>query len=118
VAVRRVLATVYVGHFSVELSSVTARFGGAEPSANTAALEFSQLAASRRSGGIADLVRAGHAIPGARGRPPANAYYDVTYLVDHIDAIYAWYGTRPASTHGWKSLAQLEHDFSFSRLVS
>jgi hypothetical protein len=75
------------------------------------------LAGSRRRGGISDLLRDGHKIPGSRGHPPSNAQYDTTDLVSRVDALYAWYRTRPASTKGWKSLARLENDLSFSRLT-
>lgn len=113
-AVHRVLATVYVGSFSVNVSSVVTSFAGTPQNPYGAEYRFGQLASSRRAGGIADLLRDGHRIPGPRGRPPANAHYGVYPFNTGADILYTWYRNPPASPVSWKTLDQ---DLSFSRLT-
>jgi hypothetical protein len=120
--VRRVLATVYVGGFSVNVSSVVTSFTGTAHNPYGAANKFAQLAGSRRAGGIADLLRAGHRIPGPHGRPPANAHYevipfDVPYNTQ-VDILDSWYRKGPAYRGGANSLEVIENDLSFGRLTS
>lgn len=114
--VRRVLATVYVAGFSVNVSSVVTSFAGTPRNPFGAEYTFGQLASSRRTGGIADLLRAGHRIPGPRGRPPANAQYAVYPFNTQADVLYSWYRTPPASSGTW-SLKRIDQDLSFTRLT-
>jgi hypothetical protein len=112
--VRRVLATVYVGGFSVNVSSVVTSFAGTQHNPYGAEYTFGRLASSRRSGGIADLLRNGHRIPGPHGTPPADAHYELVPFNTQVDILYTWYRTPPASHVSWKLLDQ---DLSFSRLT-
>ena len=116
--VRRVLATVYVGGLSVNVSSVAASFAGTSHNPFGAAYTFSQLAGSRRAGGLADLLRAGHRIPGWLGRPPASAHYQVVLFNNQIDIFYSWYRKPPAVPRSAKSLKFIDQDLSLGRLTS
>jgi hypothetical protein len=116
--VHRELATIYVGDFVVNLSSVITNFNGASadgPYGNE--YRFTQLAKSRKDGGIADLLRSGRVIPGPHGRAPAGAYYALFSLVYRVDLLDAWYVKRPAHIGFKNSLRELEQDVSFSRLT-
>jgi hypothetical protein len=117
-AIRRVLATVYVGGFSVNISSVVTSFAGTANNPYGAEYTFGQLASSRRAGGIADLLRAGHRIPGPNGRPPADAYYRVYPFNTGADIIDSWYRTPPTYRGGANSLKSIDQDLSFGRLTS
>lgn len=115
-AIRRVLATVYVGGVAVNVSSVVTSFAGTATNPYGAEYTFGQLARSRRAGGIADLLRAGHRIPGPHGRPPANAHYGVYPFNTQVDILDSWYRTPPAHPRLW-SLKRFDQDLSFSRLT-
>lgn len=115
--VRRVLATVYVGGFSVNVSSVVTSFAGTPRNPYGAEYTFGRLASSRRAGGLADLLRDGHRIPGPHGRPPANAHYGVYPFNTEADILYSWYRKPPALPGAANSLKVIDQDLSFSRLT-
>ena len=115
--VRRVLATVYVRGFSVNVSSVATSFRGMPHNPFGAEYTFGQLASSRRAGGLVDLLRAGHRIPGPHGRSPANARYEVVPLNTNADIIYSWYRKPPAYRGGPNSLKFLDQDLSLGELT-
>jgi hypothetical protein len=115
--VRRVLATVYVGGFSVNVSSVVTSFAGTAHNPYGAEYAFGQLASSRRAGGIADLLREGHRIPGPHGHPPADAYYTPVPFNTQVDILYSWYRTPPNQPGGANSLKHIDQDLSFGALT-
>jgi hypothetical protein len=114
--IRRVLATVYVGGVAVNISSVVTSFAGTATNPYGAELAFGQLVRSRRTGGITDLLRAGHRIPGPGGRPDAGAYYGVYPFNTQVDILDSWYRIPSAHPRLW-SLKRLDQDLSFSRLT-
>jgi hypothetical protein len=117
--VRRVVATVYAPGFVVDVSSVATKISGPSPIGEYGSeLRFTQLAGSRSAGGIADLLRDGHKIPGPHGRPPAGAYFSLNSLDDQVDMIYAWYVKRPMNARSWNSLKQFEADIAFTVLTT
>lgn len=92
---RRTLATVFHAHFAVNVSSVATAFPGTAHNQLGAEFKFTQLAETRSAGGIDDLLRDGHRIPGSAGTPPKDAVYGVYPLDTSVDVLYAWYRARP-----------------------
>jgi hypothetical protein len=116
--VHRVVATLYVRNFVVNLSSVSTRVPGATSKIQFGnAFKFSQLARSRETGGLKDLLRDGTVIPGPHGRPPADAEYHVDLFNDGIDLFYAWYVKRPPNQGSWNSLRLIGTDLGFTELT-
>lgn len=111
---QRTLATVYHANFAVNLSSVATSFQGTARNPLGAEFRFTQLASSRNEGGIADLLRDGHRIPGPTGKPPRTAIYGVYPLNTNVDVIYGWYRQKPSAGYGSSSLKLIEQDVAFS----
>jgi len=112
----RTLATVFHAHFAVNVSSVATAFPGTAHNQFGAEFKFTQLAKTRSAGGIDDLLRDGHRIPGPAGTPPKHAVYGVYPLNTMVDVLYAWYaGYRSGPTPGLPpSLKTIEQDIAFT----
>lgn len=110
---RRTLATVFHAHFAVNLSSVATAFAGTAHNPLGAEFRFTQLARARGAGGIRDLLREGHRIPGPSGRPPKTAAYGVYSLNTNIDILYGWYRQKPGAGYGGP-LKLIEQDVAFT----
>lgn len=110
---RRTLATVFHTHFAVNLSSVVTRFPGTVRNPLGAQFRFTQLASARGAGGIDDLLRDGHQIPGPIGKPPKTAVYGVYPLNTNVDILYGWYHQKPTAAYR-TSLKLIEQDVAFT----
>jgi hypothetical protein len=113
---RRVLATVYLRHGPVDISSIATSFAGTANNPFGAELDFTNLEKARRTRGLKDLLREGDRMPGPHAYGPAHAMFGVYALNVNINIIRAWYPDRPTATHD-QQLALLERDLAFSTLT-
>lgn len=112
----RALATVFVRHDAINVTSVETSFAGSARNPFGAQLEFTNLVKSSRGGGIDDLLRDGHRIPGPHGRPPAHAVLGVFAIGANINVIDAWYRDKPTPKNDY-NLRLVEADLKLSQLL-
>lgn len=112
----RALATVFVRHDAINVSSIETSISGTARNPFGAQLQFTNLVKSPSGGNINDLMREGHRIPGPNGRMSAHAVLGVFAIGENINIIDAWYRDKPTPKNDY-NLRLVEADLKLSRLV-